>query len=201
MSRPRSARHVVQPEEPARDPQEDSPYSGPSKSQRKRDSSALQALGERLVALTRDKLAQLPLSERLLEAIQEAQRITAHEGRRRQLQFVGKLMRDADGPAITAQLDIWENGTREQAAHFHDLERWRERLMGDDEALTAFIEVHPVADVQHLRSLIRAARKEAATNAALPSGREPQRKHYRALFQEIKQQREAKADASQPESP
>lgn len=182
-------------------PEDDDPrFNGPSKSQRKRDMTALQALGVRLVELSRDKLAQLPLSERLVEAILEAQRITAHEGRRRQLQFVGKLMRDADGPAITAQLDIWENGSREQAAYFHDLERWRDRLMADDEALTTFIAAHPAADIQQLRSLIRAARKEAAANAALTEGREPQRKHYRALFQAIKQQRDAVA-ASTSEAP
>ncbi|GAA5236182.1 ribosome-associated protein [Verticiella sediminum] len=178
---------------PDADPQDagDAHWDGPSKSQRKREMAALQRLGERLVELSRDKLAQLPLAERLHDAILEAQRIKAHEGRRRQLQYVGKLMRDADAEAITAQLDIWENGSREQAAHFHALERWRERLLEDDAALTAFIEAYPASDVQHLRALIRAARKEAATNAALPQGREPQRKHFRALFQEIKLRHEA----------
>ncbi|MBU4611520.1 ribosome-associated protein [Achromobacter sp. GG226] len=195
---PRS--RTAPPDEPRISEDDEPRYSGPSKSQRKRDMTALQALGVRLVDLSRDKLAQLPLSERLLEAIHEAQRITAHEGRRRQLQFVGKLMRDADGPAIEAQLDIWENGTREQARYFHELERWRDRLMDDDEALTPFIAAYPNADVQQLRSLIRAARKEAATNAALPDGREAQRKHYRALFQAIKQQRDD-ATAPSPESP
>lgn len=193
--------HLVPPDDTS-NPEDDEPrYSGPSKSQRKRDMTALQELGARLVGLPRDKLAQLPLAERLHDAILQAQRITAHEGRRRQIQFVGKLMRDADGPTIAAQLDLWENGTREQAAYFHELERWRDRLFADDEALTAFIAAHPGADVQHLRSLIRAARKEAAANAALTEGREPQRKHYRALFQEIKLQRDAPAAAPSPESP
>mgnify|MGYP002403688820 CR=1 FL=1 len=157
--------------------------------------TALQKLGQRLVDLPREKLAQLPLAERLHDAIVEAQRIKSHEGRRRQLQYVGKLMRDADGPAIAAQLNEWDNGSREHAAHFHALERWRDRLLQDDAELTAFVARHPAADIQHVRALIRAARKEAAGNAQLAPGREPQRKHYRALFQEIKRLLEPGAPA------
>ncbi len=168
-------------------------YSGPSKSQLKRDMTALQRLGQRLVDLSRDKLSQLPLAERLQDAILEAQRIKSHEGKRRQLQFIGKLMRDADAQAITAQLNEWDNGSREHAAHFHGLERWRDRLLKDDAELTAFIARYPAADAQHLRALIRAARKEESANAQLSEGREPQRKHFRALFQEIKNLLEADA--------
>lgn len=174
----------------AADPSEQAPeapqYSGPSKSQLKRESTALQKLGQRLVDLPRDKLAQLPLAERLHEAILEAQRIKAHEGKRRQMQYIGKLMRDADADAIGAQLNEWDNGSREHAAHFHELERWRDRLLQTDTELTAFIARYPAADAQHLRSLIRAARKEASANAQLNEGQAPQRKHFRALFQEIK---------------
>lgn len=187
MSRSRSTRAVTRnllAEDAAPDP--DSPYSGPSKSQLKREMTALQALGARLVELPRDKLIQLPLAERLHEAILEAQRIKSHEGRRRQMQYVGKLMRDADAAPILAQLDEWDSGSREHAAHFHSLERWRERLLREDEALTRYIAEHPAADAQHLRALIRAARREAEHNAQRPEGHEPQRKHYRALFQEIK---------------
>ena len=161
-------------------------YSGPSKSQLKREMTALQKLGQRLVGLSRDKLAQLPLAERLHEAILEAQRITAHEGKRRQMQYIGKLMRDADAEAIAAQLNEWDNGSREHAAHFHELEHWRDRLLQGDTELTAFIARYPATDAQHLRSLIRAARKEASANTQLNEGQAPQRKHFRALFQEIK---------------
>lgn len=168
-------------------------YSGPSKSQLKRDMTALQKLGARLIDLSRDKLAQLPLAERLEEAILEAQRIRSHEGKRRQLQYVGKLMRDADAGAISAQLNEWDNGSREHAAHFHHLERWRDRLLKEDTELTAFMVDYPAADAQHLRALIRAARKELAANAQLTEGREPQRKHFRALFQEVRRLLEAEA--------
>ncbi|WP_345245064.1 ribosome biogenesis factor YjgA [Pigmentiphaga soli] len=166
----------------------------PSKSQLKRDMTALQELGERLVALPRDRLAQLALAERLHDAIVEAQRITSHEARRRQLQYVGKLMRDAHVEPIRARLAEWDGESMEQIAAFHQLELWRDRLLQDDEQATAFIAQHPGADAQHLRALIRAARKERAANAALLPGQEPQRRQFRALFQEIKRLR-AEAEA------
>ncbi|MBX6319602.1 ribosome biogenesis factor YjgA [Pigmentiphaga sp.] len=158
----------------------------PSKSQLKRQMAALQELGERLVALPDVKLRQLPLAERLYDAIREAQRITSHEGKRRQLQYVGKLMREAHVEPIQAKLAEWDGDSMEQIAAFHQLELWRDRLIDDDEHFTAFMNLYPHAEAQPLRALIRAARKERAANAALLPGREPQRKHYRALFQEIK---------------
>ena len=162
-------------------------YRGPSKSQRKRDMSALQELGEKLVALPASRLAQLPLAERLLEAIREAQRIKSHEARRRQLQYVGKLMREADAEAIAAQLHEWESGSREQNDRFHALEQWRDRLLESDDALTVLLEHRPGLDIPHLRNLIRQARREQAHNAGMPEGHTPQRKHYRELFQALKQ--------------
>ncbi|VCU68544.1 hypothetical protein PIGHUM_00601 [Pigmentiphaga humi] len=158
----------------------------PSKSQLKRQMTALQELGERLVTLPKDKLKQLPLAERLYEAVREAQRITSHEGKRRQLQYVGKLMRDTHVEPIQAMLAKWEGDSMEEIAAFHQLELWRDRLLADDEQFTAFMNLYPHADAQPLRALIRAARKEHAANAALLPGHEPQRKHFRALFQEIK---------------
>jgi len=161
-------------------------YRPPSKSQLKRQMTALQDLGERLVGLPDAKLRQLPLAERLYDAIREAQRITSHEGRRRQLQYVGKLMRDAHVDPIQAMLAEWDGESMEQIAAFHQLELWRDRLLADDQHFTAFMDQHPHAEAQPLRALIRAARKEHAANTALLPGHEPQRKHYRALFQEIK---------------
>src|SRR5690606_27144051 len=96
-------------------------------------------------------------------------------------------MRQADAEAIRRQLDIWENGTRAQAQAMHRLETLRDRLIEDDATLTAVLDTFPDLDIQALRAQIRAARKEAAQNAALPAGREPVRKHYRALFQTLKQ--------------
>lgn len=164
----------------------------PSKSQVKRDMHALLDLGKTLVDLPVDRLKQLPLAENLYEAIRQAQRITAHGGRRRQVLYVGKLMRDAPADAIRAQLDVWANGSREQTASLHRIERLRDRLMLDDKPVTELLARHPGIDVQAFRAQLRAARKEAAQNAALPDGHEPQRKHYRALFQTLK----ALADAT-----
>lgn len=172
--------------DPAQDSDDDFDDRGPSKSQVKREMHALLDLGKELVELPTDRLKQLPLADRLYEAIREAQRISSHGGRRRQVHFVGKLMRDADADAIRKQLDEWANGSREQTAHMHRLEALRDRLLVDDDALTALLKDHPDADIQHLRTLVRQGRKEAANNAALLQGQEPQRKHYRALFQALK---------------
>ncbi|WP_459616874.1 ribosome biogenesis factor YjgA [Bordetella sp. 2513F-2] len=170
----------------ASDDPDDEGYDRPSKSQVKREMHALLDLGKELVELSPERLRQLPLAERLYEAIREAQRTTSREGRRRQVHYVGKLMRDAPADAIRAQLDAWRNGSREETAAMHRLEALRERLLADDDALTALLREHPDFDIQHLRTVIRAARKEAQSNAALGPGQEPQRKHYRALFQALK---------------
>ena len=161
-------------------------YDRPSKSQVKRDMLELQDLGKKLVELSTDRLKQLPLSENLYEAVRQAQRTTSREGLRRQIHYVGKLMRNADADTIRTQLDIWENGSREETLAMHRLEALRELLLKDDDALTGLLDAYPGADIQHLRTLIRASRKEAQNNAALQAGQDPQRKHYRALFQAIK---------------
>uniref|UniRef100_UPI003342603B ribosome biogenesis factor YjgA n=1 Tax=Castellaniella defragrans TaxID=75697 RepID=UPI003342603B len=158
----------------------------PSKSQIKRDMHALLDLGRRLVDLPAARLAALDIDESLRDAIALAQRIRSHEGRRRQIHYVGKLMRQADAEALRAQLDLWENGSREQTRAMHRLEALRDRLIADDDALTAVLDRFPALDAQALRTLIRAARKESQQNQALPEGREPIRKHYRALFQMLK---------------
>lgn len=159
----------------------------PSKSQVKRDMLALVDLGKQLVELSTEKLKQLPLSEKLFEAIRLAQKISnAREGRRRQIHYIGKLLRDADADTIRHQLDVWENGSREQTAAMHRLETLRDLLLKDDNALTQLLNEYPGADVQHLRALIRAGRKEVEANAKLLPGQSPQRKHYRALFQALK---------------
>jgi len=158
----------------------------PSKSQIKRDMHALLDLGKALVALSPERLAQLPLAEPLYEAIRLAQRTTSREGRRRQIHYVGKLMRAAPADAIRAQLDEWQNGSHAQAARMHRLEAWRDELLANEAALTTLLTAYPQVDSQALRAQIRAARKEAAANAILTPGRAPQRKHYRALFQTLK---------------
>ncbi|HUH40950.1 MAG TPA: ribosome biogenesis factor YjgA [Castellaniella sp.] len=159
----------------------------PSKSQVKRDMHELLALGRRLVELPPARLAKLELDTTLRDAITLAQRIHSHEGRRRQIHYVGKLMRRADAPALRAQLDLWESGSHEQTRAMHRLEALRDQLIRDDQPLTELIQLFPQLDIQALRAQIRAARKEAQQNQALPEGREPARKHYRALFQTLKQ--------------
>lgn len=159
----------------------------PSKSQIKREMHALLALGRRLVDLPAARLAALPLDEPLRDAIELARRIHSHEGRRRQIHYVGKLMRQADAEALRTQLDHWDNGSREEAQAMHRLEALRDRLIADDAALTAVIDRFPELDTQALRAQIRAARKEAQQNQALPEGRQAARKHYRALYQALKQ--------------
>lgn len=158
----------------------------PSKSQVKRDMLALQELGKAIVDLSTDRVKQLPLSEKLREAVLLAQRTTSREGRRRQIHYVGKLMRDAPAEQIRQQLDTWANGSRQETAFLHAIERDRDRLIANDEALTPWLDAHPGVDVQAIRSLIRAARAEHKKNQSLPTGQEPQRKHYRALYQAIK---------------
>jgi ribosome-associated protein len=159
----------------------------PSKSQVKRDLHALLDLGRELIALPPARLAQLPLDESLREAIALAQRIHANEGRRRQTHYVGKLLRRADADALRRQLAEWASGSREQTRSMHRLEALRDRLIDDDEALTRLLESFPQLDIQALRAQIRAARKEAKDNLARTPDREPARKHYRALFQTLKQ--------------
>jgi ribosome-associated protein len=133
----------------------------PSKTQRKRFMLELQELGQKLVELPATKLDQLDLPEKLHEAILEARRITAHGGERRQLQYIGRLMRDVDPTPIQSQLQRWNAGHAEETALLHRLENWRQRLIEDDAALQHLLEQHPQLDIQQLRTLIRNARKEA----------------------------------------
>lgn len=162
-------------------------YLGPSKSQRKRDMHALQDLGAQLLALSNDKLNKLKLNDNLLMAIKEAQDMNAREGKRRQLQYIGKLMRFEDAEHISQQLDLWENGSKTQAKAMHRLEALRDLLLRDDNALTDFFNEFPLADPQSFRTLVRNARREVTQNNELvAAGKEPVRKHFKQLFQAIK---------------
>jgi ribosome-associated protein len=146
-------------------------YSGPSKSQRKRDANALQAMGKELVALSKDRLAKFDLPDALRAELLEAKRITSHGAIRRQMQLIGKLMRDVDADAITEQLAEVRGESSVAKAAFHALERWRTRLLEDDQAVTAWLAAHPQTDAQQLRQLIRNARREAAENKPPKSSR------------------------------
>lgn len=133
----------------------------PSKSQLKREMHALQALGERIIAMSPAERARFPLSEDMLAAVEETGRIRSHEGRRRHMQYVGKVMRREDLTAIQAVFDEIEQEERRRDLAFHRLEKWRDRLIDeDDSAVEAFIAEHPDADRQALRQLIRNAKSE-----------------------------------------
>lgn len=150
-----------------------------SKTQRKREMHALQDLGEELVGLSELRLDELHLPDRLHNAVLEAKRISKFGALRRQMQFIGKLMRDADAPAIAARLEMWKGHSLEQTAHLHRLERWRDRLLDSDEALAELAAAHPGCDLQRVRTLIRNARREHAHNEAPAS--------FRELFQVLKE--------------
>jgi ribosome-associated protein len=143
-----------------------------SKTQVKQIMQNLQELGEALVALPVSKLKQIELPDNLRDAILDAQRITAHGGRRRQLQYVGKLMRNVDPAPIQLKLDQWNGNHNAETARLHRLENWRQRLIDDDAALPEFLALHANSDIQHIRNLIRNARKEASLNKPPKSSRE-----------------------------
>ena len=153
----------------------------PSKTQLKKAMHELQDLGEALVALPDDRLVALALPELLESAVQEFKRTRSHEGRRRQMQYVGKLMRRIDPEPIRQAVDAVRLGQAKDALTLHQAERWRDRMVESDDALTGWTAEFPGSDVQRLRSLIRAARKDAAVAPEQRSGRA-----YRELFQFIK---------------
>ncbi|MGE5339675.1 MAG: ribosome biogenesis factor YjgA [Gemmatimonadota bacterium] len=178
MKRPLTEREA---DEHARDPTGPAAGERPSKSQRKREMSALQDLGESLVRLGADQLARIDLPDGLREAIVEARGISAHEGRRRQLQYVGRLMRGIDPDPIRRALAAISGNSREAIELMHRCERWRDRLIDDDAALTDLLQTHPGIDTQPLRATIRAARRERAAGAAPRHAREL----YRWLHQTL----------------
>jgi ribosome-associated protein len=157
------------------DPPADAPV---SKTRRKRDMEALQDLGERLVGLDATRLATLGLPERLVDAVALARRLTRHEARRRQMQYIGRLMRDIDPAPLEAAFALWSEGPARERAQFAELERWRTRLMDDDAALDAFIAAHPEADRAALAELVADAREERRR------GGPPH--HQRALFRALR---------------
>ena len=133
----------------------------PSKSQLKREMHALQALGEPLIAMKPAERARFPLSDDMLRAIEETSRIRSHEGRRRHMQYVGKLIRKEDLTAIQGVFDAIEQEKEQRDHAFHRLEKWRDRLVDEgDDAVDLFMADYPNADRQALRQLVRNARKE-----------------------------------------
>ena len=148
-----------------------------SKTKRKQEMHALQALGAALVSLPEAQLRELSIDTALRVAVLEAKRIRSHEARRRQIQYIGRLMRDVDAAPIREHLAALEGHSASANAQHRRLEGWRDRLLADDGALTEFADAFPRADLQALRALLRNARKE------LKEGRPPraQREIFRFL--------------------
>lgn len=142
-----------------------------SKSEIKRQMIALQKLGEELIGLPKDKLDKLNLPETLRDAVDQAKRITAHGGLRRQMQYIGRLMRIIDAQPIAAQLEQWRSRHTNENAVFHRMEHWRNRLIENDASITEFIDAYPDTDPQQLRTLIRNCRREVELQQAPKSNR------------------------------
>jgi len=160
---------------------EETGYDRPSKSQLKREMLALQTLGAALVELPKDALKRMPMPDNLADAVRDARRITDHEGKRRQIQYIGRVMRsltEDEIGALRTALETYRGVNKAETARLHWIEQTREQLIAHDDAFTAFLREHPGADAQEGRTLIRNARKEAQQS-------KPPR-YFRELFQWIK---------------
>ena len=151
----------------------------PSKTKIKKQTHDLQDLGKQLTELPKDKWRALDLPEALLEALADYKRITKFGAQKRQLQYIGKLMREVETAPILAKLDAWNGTSREHTAWLHQVEQWRDRLLEDSAALTTLLAQYPQADAQRLRALIRNAQKEK--ELAKPP------KAYREIFQLLRE--------------
>ncbi|MFC7408163.1 ribosome biogenesis factor YjgA [Hydrogenophaga atypica] len=160
-----------------------------SRTDLKKESDRRQALGEALVTLRADLLAKLGLSDKLLDALAEAKRITNFEGRRRHMQFIGKLMRQLDEDTVAAAqaaLDEQHKGSAEESLALHQAEQWRDRLIAEEDALTDWLAAFPDTDVQRLRTLIRQARKDAQGVKERPGEAVRHGKSYREIFRLVR---------------
>lgn len=158
----------------------------PSKSQLKRDSHALQVLGAQLLELSDERLAKLPLDERLVDAIKLARTIRAREGLRRQIQYIGRLMRDADAESIRLALEGDQLRHRADTALMHAAERWRDRLLAEPDAAQQWLTQHPQTR-EALRDHLAGALIERAANQ--------HSRHYRELFRLLRDTLQAQAAA------
>lgn len=168
-------------------------YTRPSKSMLKRESHDLQQLGKQLLEMPDSRLADLGMPERLRDALDAYKKTRSFEGKRRQLQFIGKLMREVDAEPLREAVAAFQLGHARNTLALHQAERWRAELVAEDnkDALTRWAESFPESDLQQLRNLARNARKDAAAAPEQRSGRA-----FRELFQFIKQVME-----SQPQVP
>ena len=168
-------------------------YDGPSKiAPLKRRMHDLQELGEAVAELPPARLAALKIEDRLRDAIAELGRTRSHEGRRRQVQYIGKLMKFEDADALNEAVASWRLGSARETLAMHQAEAWRDQLIADDDAFERWLAAHPDTDTQQMRSLVRSARKESL---------EPGARHgraFRELFQMVKRHMARRATAGMP---
>jgi ribosome-associated protein len=173
-----------------------------SKTELKRESTELQKIGEALLTLRADLMEGLPLSEKLTDAIDEARRITNFEGKRRQMQYIGKLMRGLDEETLQAVRDALETqrkGSASDALALHQAEKWRDDLINREDAFDQWLREHPRTDTQQLRALIRQARKDVQPDQdSISKGLAPRHgRAYREIFQLVRE--ELSGENAQPE--
>lgn len=156
-----------------------------SRSKAKAESDALQKLGTQLLDLPESRLKKLDLPEKLFDAVQEAKRISNFEGKRRQMQYIGKLMRKVDAGPIEAAVFAAKKGSATETLMLHKAEVWRDNLIAQDGAFEQWMNEHPDTDAQHLRSLIRQAKKAIVPDAGAGEAQR-QAKVYREIFQIVK---------------
>ena len=171
-----------------------------SKTDLKRESTEIQKLGEALLTLRADLMDTLELPEKLTDAVAEAKRITNFEGKRRQMQFIGKLMRLLDEEtrqSVRNALDEQHKGSAADTLALHQAEQWRDRLVADEAALAEWLAQYPGTDSQQLRALVRQVRKDALPDkTSVSQGLAPRRgRAYRELFQLIREQMQDEPDA------
>ncbi|MFI4926765.1 MAG: ribosome biogenesis factor YjgA [Burkholderiales bacterium] len=165
----------------------------PSRTELKKESTEQQKVGEALLTLRSDLFERLELPETLVNALADLKRITNFEGRRRQLQYVGKLMRQLEPETLQAVRDALEeqrSGSAQQTLALHVAEKWRDDLIASDDALQAWLQAHPETDVQQLRALVRQARKDGAPSQdEVSRGLAPRRgRAFREIFQLVREQ-------------
>src|SRR5471030_1647176 len=154
----------------------------PSRNELKKQMQDLQELGEAVSSLPPDRLDKLKLDERLRDAIDELRRTRSFEGKRRQVQYIGKLMKHENPEPLREAVASYRVGSATDTLALHQAEYWRDQLLAGDDALANWVKEYPETDVQQLRSLVRAARKEKL---------EPGERHgraYRDLFRLVKEQ-------------
>ena len=167
----------------------------PSRNELKKQMKDLQDLGEAVAALPIDRLDKLKLDERLRDAIDELRRTRSFEGKRRQIQYIGKLMKSQDPEPLREAVASYRVGSASDTLALHQAEYWRDQLLAGDDALQNWVEAYPATDIQQLRSLVRSARKEKL---------EPGERHgraYRDLFRLVKEQMQGADDAGDDTPP